>query len=130
MVNCCVWVEVSMLGPRSGLQGTLCIQKYRGGGVFTMGEFCRENFAVKKGEEIFPWQNFGGTVPYFATAAGIVSSESFGDFNGGEIICGEIVLRQTPPPLYRCFYALPPLFSTGQMATDADVWRRAAMSFT
>ena len=39
------------------------------------GEFRGENFAVKKGGEIFPWRNFGVTVPSFTTAAGIVFPE-------------------------------------------------------
>ena len=43
---------------------------------FAIGEFRRENFALKKGGEVFPWRNFGGTVPYFATAAGIVTKKS------------------------------------------------------
>ena len=29
VANCCVWVELSMLGCKSGQQGTLCSQKYR-----------------------------------------------------------------------------------------------------
>ena len=48
---------------------------YRGGGNFARGEFRGENFAVKKGGEIFPWRNFGVTVPSFTTAAGIVFPE-------------------------------------------------------
>ena len=48
---------------------------YRGGGNFARGEFRGENFAVKKGGEIFPWRNFGVTVPSFTTAAGIVFRE-------------------------------------------------------
>ena len=47
-----------------------------GGGDFRgRGEFRGENFAVKKGGEIFPWSNFGVTVPSFTTAAGIVFPE-------------------------------------------------------
>ena len=37
--------------------------EYRGGGNFARGEFRGENFAVKKGGEIFPWRNFGVAVP-------------------------------------------------------------------
>ena len=48
---------------------------YRGGGNFARGEFRGENFAVKKGGEIFPWRNFGVTVPSFTTAADIVFPE-------------------------------------------------------
>ena len=48
---------------------------YRGGENFARGEFRGENFAVKKGGEIFPWRNFGVTVPSFTTAAGIVFPE-------------------------------------------------------
>ena len=48
---------------------------YRGGENFARGEFRGENFAVKKGGEIFPWRNFGVTVPSFTTAAGIVFRE-------------------------------------------------------
>ena len=29
VANCCVWVELSMSGCKSGQQGTLCIRKYR-----------------------------------------------------------------------------------------------------
>ena len=48
--------------------------------------------------------NFGGIVPSFATAAGIVSSESFGEFKGGEIFPWRNYPRRnvsgrTPPPL-------------------------------
>ena len=49
-----------------------------GGGGFRRGRISLGEtifFAVKKGGEIFHWQNFGGTVPSLATAAGIVSSE-------------------------------------------------------
>ena len=49
--------------------------RYRGGENFARGEFRGENFAVKKGGEIFPWRNFGVTVPSFTTAAGIVFRE-------------------------------------------------------
>ena len=49
--------------------------KCTGGGDFARGEFHRENFSVEKGGEIFPWRKFGGTVPYFTTAVGIVHSE-------------------------------------------------------
>ena len=45
------------------------------GGNFARGEFRGENFAVKEGGEIFPWRNFGVTVPSFTTAAGIVFPE-------------------------------------------------------
>ena len=66
-----------------------------GGTVAGGGGLPWENFAVKKGGEIAAWRNVGGTVSHFATAAGIVSSESFGDFTGGEIVPG-----RTPPPLH------------------------------
>ena len=56
-----------MESPSTAVQG--------GGGNFARGEFRGENFAVKKGGEIFPWRNFGVTVPSFTTAAGIVLSE-------------------------------------------------------
>ena len=36
-----------------------------GGGKISPGE----NYGLKKSGEIFPWRNFGGTVPSFATAA-------------------------------------------------------------
>ena len=73
----------------------LCLFQGRGGGGgFATGEFRRENFPVKEGGEIFPCRTFGGTVPYFATAAGIVSSESFGDFKDGDIF----PWRNPPPP--------------------------------
>ena len=39
------------------------LKNYRGGGNFARGEFRGENFAVKKGGEIFPWRNFGVAVP-------------------------------------------------------------------
>ena len=39
-----------------------------GGGDFARGEFRGENVAVKKGGEIFPWPNFGSTVPSFIIA--------------------------------------------------------------
>ena len=29
MANCCVWVELALLGSKSQQQGTLCIRKYR-----------------------------------------------------------------------------------------------------
>ena len=50
---------------------------YTGGGNFARGEFRGENFAGKKGGEIFPWRNFGVTVPSFTTAAGIASGRVY-----------------------------------------------------
>ena len=65
----CRFAMISHLCP------SLTFGIYRGGGNFARGEFCGENFAVKKGGEIFPWRNFGVTVPSFTTAAGIVFPE-------------------------------------------------------
>ena len=47
----------------------------QGRGKFRQGRISRGNFAVKKSGEIFPWRNFGVTVPCFTTAAGIVFPE-------------------------------------------------------
>ena len=41
----------------------------QGEGKFRQGRTSRENSAVKKGGELFPRRIFGGTVPFFATAA-------------------------------------------------------------
>jgi hypothetical protein len=42
---------------------------YRGRENVARGEFRGENSAVKKSGENFPRRNFGGTIPFFATAA-------------------------------------------------------------
>ena len=53
----------------------MCLLFILVGFIVQGGGFRGENFAVKKGGEIFPWRNFGVTVPSFTTAAGIVFPE-------------------------------------------------------
>ena len=64
--------ELSLVPGPSEINSTGCTG---GGGGFARGEFRGENFAVKKGGEIFPWRNFGVTGASFTTAAGIVFPE-------------------------------------------------------
>ena len=69
-----------------------CAVFLTGGGGTLRGEI----FAVKKGGERFPWRNFGGIVPSFTTAAGIVFPEK-----------GQALVRTRPsPPLLAQMRAL------------------------
>ena len=77
-----------VVGPNTG-----------GGGGFAMEEFCRENCAVKKGGEIFPWRNLGGTVPFSSPRLqGLCLLRASGISRAAKFSPGEITPLRNPPP--------------------------------